>query len=68
MNPIFPTPPHQYSASFMSRVIDAVQQSVRFTVNTNTAIDSMMLRSPGGKVYRVSVDDAGALTTTYIAG
>lgn len=66
--PILPTPPERYDRAFMSRLVEAIRQGFLFTVGTETATSSVMLLSPGGKVYRVTVDDTGTLTTTYVSG
>jgi hypothetical protein len=46
----------------------SVEQHFRNTVTTETAVGSVLLVSPGGKVYTVQVDDAGNVTTEYVAG
>lgn len=35
-------------------------------IEINTSLRGLILTSPGGSRYRITVDDAGALTTTLV--
>jgi hypothetical protein len=66
--PTLPVPPDRYDRAYMDRLVQGLRQQLQFAVTTETAVSSVMLLSPGGKVYRVGVDDSGNLTTTYVSG
>ena len=68
MIPTLPTPIDKYEKAYMDRLLEAIRRAFQFTVDQNTAITSLLLRSSGGKVYRIEVDDSGNLTTTYVQG
>lgn len=63
-NPPATVPPARY----MQRLVDSLRMAVRFSLSAETANNSVLLRSPAGKVYEVTVDDAGALVVTYVQG
>lgn len=63
-----PLPPNGYERQFMDRLIEAVRKSFSFCVSEQSATNSVLLRSPGGKTYQVTVSDAGALVVTYVSG
>ena len=45
-----------------------VQDELRGKVPKDTAVGSVLLVSPAGKVYSVGVADDGTLETTYVSG
>jgi hypothetical protein len=61
-----PTPPPQADA--VARLTDALEREAVFLVSTREAVSSIMLLSPNGAVYRLTVDDAGALKTELVQG
>lgn len=66
--PLLPFPPDRYDRAFMDRFVEAVRRAFQFTILDNEATTSMLLQSPGGKIYKVTVSDTGVLTTTYVSG
>lgn len=63
-----PQPPDRYEGSYMRRMLEALRQELGFCLRTETANKSVLLMSPGGQVYEVTVSDAGALVVTYVQG
>ena len=61
-------PPDRYDRAFMDRLIEQVRRSFGFCVSEQSATNSVLLRSPGGKIYEVTVSDVGALVVTYVSG
>lgn len=62
------TPPNQYSARFLSDLLTAIRAAFLSVVRTDQAVDRIMLRSPSGTVYEVTVGDDGTLITTVNDG
>ena len=66
--PVIPPAPDRFDRSYFDRVAESIRRAFIPVVNENEAASRVLLLSPGGKVYALSVSDAGALTTTYISG
>lgn len=66
--PLLPFPPDRYDRTFMDRFAEAIKKGFQFTILENEATTSVLLQSPAGKIYKVTVSDAGVLTTTYVSG
>lgn len=66
MNLFLPTPPPRYEPSAMAQAFDALRRAFAFAVSRNEAVESVLLQSPNGSVYKLSVDDAGNLVTTAV--
>jgi hypothetical protein len=62
----FPLPPALYTPSFMARVLDNLRVAFSNAVGTTEAAPFVLLQSPAGKVYKVTVSDTGSLTTTEV--
>lgn len=62
------TPPGEYRQSWASQVVAQIQQALGFCVKTNEASGRVILRSPNGKVWAVTIDDSGSLVTTVMDG
>jgi hypothetical protein len=60
--------PARYDPEYQRRLLEALRQQFDLVLSTETANTSLLLRSPGGKVYEITVSDAGALTATYVQG
>lgn len=61
-----PPPPNEYDASYFNRSFAALDNFVSIAVTRSEAVESILLLSPGGLVYKVTVTDDGALTTTQV--
>lgn len=63
MNVDLPTP-----GSPMGVVIDAIRRAFIPVVSQNEATSRILLRSPNGTSYSVTVDDAGVISTAVVDG
>ena len=61
-------PPNQYSARFIGELLSAIRTAFNTVVRTDQAVERVMLRSPNGTVYEVTVADDGTLTTAVNDG
>ena len=52
--------------SYLQTLVKAIMGADTFTVRTNVAVGSVLLASPNGSVYTVTVSDTGTLTTTLV--
>jgi hypothetical protein len=65
VNDVFKNPTQ---LAFMREMIDAIRRGFSVMITKETAADELLLRSTGGKVFRVTVSDAGALVATHVQG
>jgi hypothetical protein len=63
MNVNLPTP-----GSPMGVILDTIKRAFIPVVSVNEAVERVLLRSPNGTVYSVTVDDAGVISTAVIDG
>lgn len=68
MNIILPTPPSSYNPNTFAQAFDAIRRAVMPLISKDEAVSRVLLRSDGGKVYELRVDDSGNLTTTLNSG
>lgn len=61
-----PPPPPTYDASYINRAFAAIDNAVSFSVTRIESVEGVLLQSPNGSVYKVTVDNAGNLTTTAV--
>lgn len=61
-----PPAPPAYDVSYMNRAFSRIDTVVSFSVSRIEAVDGILLQSPNGSVYKVSVDNSGNLTTTAV--
>jgi len=64
MNVRFPVVPDTYAAAFWNQVTQQLARYFSLVVSQDEATPRIVLRSPGGLLYDVTVDDAGALQVT----
>lgn len=62
------TPPNKYEQGWASLVVQQLQQAFSFCVKTNEAAGRVILRSPDGRVWAVTVDNSGTLSATVMDG
>lgn len=62
-----PPAPATYDPAYFTRALSAIDQLVDQSVMKIQAVDAVLLQSPDGSVYKVSVDNAGNLVTTAVA-
>lgn len=61
-----PPAPPAYDAGYFSRALSALDQVIGQTVTKIEAVESVLLQSPDGSVYKVTVDNSGNLVTTAV--
>ena len=61
-----PPAPPQYDVSYMNRAFSNIDNVVSFSVSRIEAVEGVLLQSPNGSVYKVTVDDSGNLVTTAV--
>jgi hypothetical protein len=61
-----PPAPPVYDSSFFTRAFASLDSTISFSVSRIEAVDGVLLQSPDGSVYKLSVDNAGNLTTTAV--
>lgn len=66
MNVNLPPPPRIYDVGAFSQLLNVIKTSLSFAVSKEEAVDSILLQSPNGSVYKLSVDDTGTLVTTAV--
>ena len=62
----FPTPPS--NSAFLTQVLDTIRRAFLSVVSKDEATNRIMLRSPNGTVYEVTVTDAGVVQTAVNDG
>lgn len=66
MNVNLPSPPRTYDVGAFSQLLNVIKTSLSFAISKEEAVDSILLQSPNGSVYKISVDDTGTLVTTAV--
>jgi hypothetical protein len=62
----FPPVPPGYDPSYFARAFSNLEGVLSFSVSRIESVDGVLLQSPNGSVYKVSVDNAGNLVTTAV--
>ena len=63
MNVLFPN-----SNSPMSVILDSIKRALVPVISQNEASPRLLLRSPNGTAYAVTVNDAGTISTAVVDG
>lgn len=61
-----PPAPERYDPGYFSRALATITRLVGATINPQEAVSSLLLQSPNGNVYKVSVDNSGNLVTEQV--
>jgi hypothetical protein len=61
-------PPSDYNQAWFAQFLTQLRQTLNFCVKTNEEAGRVILRSPDGKSWAVTVDNSGTLTTTVMDG
>lgn len=61
-----PPAPAKYEPDYFIRAFAAIDRIFGRTVSTIEVNDSILLQSPNGSVYKVTVGNTGTLTTTLV--
>ena len=64
----FPTPPQNYTPQALVQVLDTIRRALIPVVATDQAANRILLQSPNGTVYEVTVDNSGNLHTAVNSG
>lgn len=68
MNIILPPPPPGYSINAFTLVFEAIRRAMLPAVSKDEATSRILLQSPNGTIYAVTVSNAGVLTTAVNDG
>ena len=68
MNVNLPPPPLNYNPGSFTQIFEAVKRSFLSTVSKDEAAPRILLQSPNGTVYSVTVSNAGSLTVAVNDG
>ncbi len=66
MNINLPPAPPTYDPGYFSRALSAIDRLLGISLNRIEASTAVLLQSPGGKVYKLSVSDTGVVTTEEV--
>ena len=66
MNVNLPPAPAAYDAGYFTRSLAMIDRLLGQAVLRFEAAPAVLLQSPNGSVYKVTVSDAGTLTTTAV--
>jgi len=61
-----PPAPAKYEPDYFIRAFSAIDRIFGRSVSTMEAADSLLLQSPDGSVYKITVGNTGTLTTTLV--
>jgi len=61
-----PPAPAKYQQDYFGRAVAAIDRIFGRSVSTIEATESILLQSPKGSVYKVTVGNTGTLTTTLV--
>jgi hypothetical protein len=68
MNVQFPVPPGSITQTFMIQIMDIIRRAFSSAVSADEASARILLSSPNGTVYSVTVSDTGVVTTAVNSG
>jgi hypothetical protein len=68
MNIQFPIPPGNITQAFIIQVLDIIRKTFISVVSKDQSVSRILLSSPNGTVYEVTVSDAGVVTTAINSG
>jgi len=61
-------PPTEYNQAWFAQFLNQLVQTLNFCVKSNEQAGRVILRSPDGKSWAVTVSNAGVLSTTVMDG
>lgn len=68
MNIILPPPPDNYRPGSFAQAFDAIRRAILPAISKDEATPRVLLQAPNGKVYELTVDNTGTLTTALNDG
>lgn len=63
----FPAPPNDLG-DYLTKIIQVIRESFLSVVSKDQAVPHILLQSPNGTVYSITVSDIGIVTATLNAG
>lgn len=63
----FPSPPSDLN-DYLTKVFQVIRESFIPVVSKDQAVPHILLQSPNGTVYSITVSDSGTVTSTLNAG
>lgn len=64
----FSIPPQDYNQAWFAQFLAQLRQTLNFCVKTNEQAGRVILRSPDGQSWAVTVDNSGTLSATVMDG
>lgn len=61
-------PPSDYNQAWFAQFLNQLRQTLNFCVKTNEEAGRVILRSPDGQSWAVTVDNTGTLSVTVMDG
>jgi hypothetical protein len=61
-------PPTEYNQAWFSQLLNQLVQTLNYCVKTNEQSGRIILRSPNGQSWAVTVDNSGTITATEMNG
>ena len=68
MNIQFPVPPGSITQAFIIQILDILRRTFLSVVSKDQSVPRILLSSPNGTVYEVTVSDIGLVTTAVNSG
>lgn len=65
---LFPKVPQRVDVRYLSNVLDTIREGFRQVNSRRYAQDRLLLRSPNGTVYELTVDNSGVVGTVVQDG
>ena len=66
MRVFIPDPPLTYDKGVFNTILDTVKRALIPVISADEATAGVLLQSPDGSVYKLTVDNAGNLVTTAV--
>ena len=66
MKLFIPSPPQNYDQAAVNNMMDTIKRALIPVVSAEEAADGILLQSPNGSVYKLSVSNTGTLVTTAV--
>lgn len=64
----FPPPPSGFNPSYLAQVLDTIRRTFMTVVGQDEGIRRIILLSPNGTAYDITVSNAGVVTTAVNDG
>jgi hypothetical protein len=63
-----PDPGERYDGQLLRHLMQVLRRAFNSALSSDEAAPRMLLRSPGGKTFQVTVDDTGTLQVSQVSG